>query len=203
MQISSGYVSRYFITNGEKKVAELIEPLILLHEKKLSSLMEMLPLLEIVVQSGRPLLIIAEDVEGEMLATLVVNKQRGSLKVAAVRAPGFGDQREEILDDIASLTGGLVVSESLGIRVENITLEMLGEAEKVVVEKDKTTIIGGGKKSEWSKAIPLDVLAPAPAPGTKGQEIALKDWLVSKMRTSPNAPQSKASPCSDWRRWLA
>ncbi len=149
MQFDRGYISPYFITNAEKMVAELEDPYILLHEKKLPNLQAMLPLLEAIVQSGRPLLIIAEDVEGETLATLVVNKLRGGLKVAAVKAPGFGDRRKAMLQDIAVLTGGQLISEDLGIKLENVTLAMLGRAKKVAITKDATTVIdGAGKKSE-------------------------------------------------------
>ncbi|HJS86814.1 MAG TPA: chaperonin GroEL [Acetobacteraceae bacterium] len=148
MQFDRGYVSPYFITNAEKMVAELDQPYILIHEKKLSGLQPMLPLLESVVQSGRPLLIVAEDVEGEALATLVVNKLRGGLKVAAVKAPGFGDRRKAMLEDIAILTGGQVISEDLGIKLENVTLNMLGKAKKVVIEKENTTIVEGAGSSE-------------------------------------------------------
>src|SRR6201990_988618 len=149
MQFDRGYVSPYFITNAEKMIAELDQPYILIHEKKLSGLQPMLPLLESIVQSGRPLLIIAEDVEGEALATLVVNKLRGGLKVAAVKAPGFGDRRKAMLEDIAILTGGQVISEDLGIKLESVTLDMLGKAKKVVIEKENTTIVdGSGKKKE-------------------------------------------------------
>jgi len=149
MQFDRGYVSPYFITNAEKMVAELDQPYILIHEKKLSGLQPMLPLLEAVVQSGRPLLIVAEDVEGEALATLVVNKLRGGLKVAAVKAPGFGDRRKAMLEDIAILTGGQVISEDLGIKLENVTLNMLGKAKRVLIEKENTTIIeGSGKKDD-------------------------------------------------------
>src|SRR5689334_9293458 len=149
MQFDRGYLSPYFVTNAEKMVAELDEPYILLHEKKLSGLQAMLPVLEAVVQSGRPLLIVAEDVEGEALATLVVNKLRGGLKVAAVKAPGFGDRRKAMLEDIAVLTGGQVISEDLGIKLENVTLDMLGRAKKVRVEKENTTIVdGAGKKPD-------------------------------------------------------
>ncbi len=143
MQFDRGYLSPYFITNAEKMEVELEEPLILLLEKKVSSLQTMLPLLEAVVQNGRPLLIVAEDVEGEVLATLVVNKLRGGLKVAAVKAPGFGDRRKAMLEDIAILTGGQLVSEDLGIKLENVTIEMLGNAKRVIVKKDDTTIIDG------------------------------------------------------------
>jgi chaperonin GroEL len=149
MQFDRGYVSPYFITNAEKMVAELDQPYILIHEKKLSGLQPMLPLLESIVQSGRPLLIIAEDVEGEALATLVVNKLRGGLKVAAVKAPGFGDRRKAMLEDLAILTGGQVISEDLGIKLETVTLAMLGKAKKVLIEKENTTVVEGvGKKAE-------------------------------------------------------
>src|SRR6478736_3075373 len=149
MQFDRGYVSPYFITNAEKMVADLADPYILIHEKKLSGLQPMLPLLESIVQSGRPLLIIAEDVEGEALATLVVNKLRGGLKVAAVKAPGFGDRRKAMLEDIAILTGGTVISEDLGIKLENVKLNDLGKAKKVLIEKENTTIVeGAGKKND-------------------------------------------------------
>jgi chaperonin GroEL len=149
MQFDRGYLSPYFITNAEKMVAELEDAYVLLHEKKLSQLQAMLPVLEAVVQSGKPLLIIAEDLEGEALATLVVNKLRGGLKVAAVKAPGFGDRRKAMLEDIAILTGGQLISEELGVKLESVTLAMLGRAKKVVIEKEKTTIIdGAGKKKE-------------------------------------------------------
>jgi len=149
MQFDRGYISPYFITNADKMVAELDEPYILIHEKKLSSLQPMLPILEAVVQGGRPLLIIAEEVEGEALATLVVNKLRGGLKVAAVKAPGFGDRRKAMLEDIAIVTGGQVISEDLGIKLENVKLNVLGTAKKVRITKDDTTIIdGSGKKAD-------------------------------------------------------
>jgi chaperonin GroEL len=148
MQFDRGYISPYFVTDAEKMRVELDDPLILINEKKLSNLQAMLPVLEAVVQSSRPLLIIAEDVEGEALATLVVNKLRGGLKVAAVKAPGFGDRRKAMLQDIAILTGGEVISEDLGIKLENVTLQMLGRAKKVVITKDDTTIVdGAGEKS--------------------------------------------------------
>ncbi len=143
MQFDRGYLSPYFITNADKMEVQLEEPLIMLHEKKLSSLQSMLPILEAVVQSGRPLLIIAEDIEGEALATLVVNKLRGGLRVAAVKAPGFGDRRKAMLEDIAVLTGGTVISEDLGIKLENVTIDMLGKAKKVTITKDDTTIVDG------------------------------------------------------------
>src|SRR5438105_8514419 len=149
MQFDRGYVSPYFITNAEKMITELEDPYILLHEKKLSSLQALLPLLEAVVQTSKPILIVAEDVEGEALATLVVNKLRGGLKVAAVKAPGFGDRRKAMLEDIAVLTGGQVISEDLGIKLENVTLQMLGRAKKVTLAKETTTIVdGAGKKKE-------------------------------------------------------
>ncbi|MBP1182246.1 chaperonin GroEL [Methylobacterium sp. PvR107] len=149
MQFDRGYLSPYFITNAEKMVAELEDPYILIHEKKLSSLQAMLPVLEAVVQTGKPLLIIAEDIEGEALATLVVNKLRGGLKVAAVKAPGFGDRRKAMLEDIAILTKGQMIAEDLGIKLENVTLPMLGRAKRVRIEKENTTIIdGAGEKSD-------------------------------------------------------
>ena len=149
MQFDRGYISPYFITNAEKMVAELESPYILIYEKKLSGLQSMLPLLELVVQSGRPLLIIAEDIEGEALATLVVNKLRGGLKVAAVKAPGFGDRRKAMLQDIAVLSGGELISEDLGIKLENVTIDMLGRAKRVTITKDDTTIVNGaGKKAD-------------------------------------------------------
>ena len=149
MQFDRGFVSPYFVTNAEKMRVELEDPYILIHEKKLSNLQPMLPVLEAVVQSGKPLLIIAEEVEGEALATLVVNKLRGGLKIAAVKAPGFGDRRKAMLEDIATLTGGNVISEELGTKLENVTLNMLGRAKKVSIDKDNTTIVdGSGKKAD-------------------------------------------------------
>ncbi len=149
MQFDRGYMSPYFTPNAEKMIAELDQPYILIHEKKLSGLQPLLPLLESIVQAGRPLLIIAEDVEGEALATLVVNKLRGGLKVAAVKAPGFGDRRKAMLEDLAVLTGGTVVSDDLGIKLENVTLEMLGQTKRVLIEKETTTIVeGAGKKAD-------------------------------------------------------
>jgi chaperonin GroEL len=149
MQFDRGYISPYFITNADKMLAEMEDPYLLIYEKKLSGLQELLPLLESVVQTGKPLLIIAEDVEGEALATLVVNKLRGGLKVAAVKAPGFGDWRKAMLEDIAILTGGTMVSADLGIKLENVKLDTLGRAKKVVVEKENTTIVkGAGKKAD-------------------------------------------------------
>jgi chaperonin GroEL len=149
MQFDRGYLSPYFITNAEKMVAELEDAFVLLHEKKLSGLQSMLPVLESIVQAGKPLLIVAEDVEGEALATLVVNKLRGGLKVAAVKAPGFGDRRKAMLEDIAILTGGQLISEDLGIKLENVTTAMLGRAKRVIIEKEKTTIVdGAGKRKD-------------------------------------------------------
>jgi chaperonin GroEL len=149
MQFDRGYLSPYFITNAEKMVAELEDAFVLLHEKKLSGLQAVLPLLESIVQAGKPLLIVAEDVEGEALATLVVNKLRGGLKVAAVKAPGFGDRRKAMLEDIAILTGGQLIAEDLGIKLENVTTSMLGRAKRIVIEKEKTTIVdGAGKKKD-------------------------------------------------------
>ena len=149
MQFDRGYLSPYFITNPDKMTTDLEDPLILLHEAKLSNLQSMVPILESVVQASRPLLIIAEDIEGEALATLVVNKLRGGLKIAAVKAPGFGDRRKAMLEDIAILTGGQVVSEDLGIKLENVTLDMLGTAKRVAITKDETTIVdGAGKKKD-------------------------------------------------------
>jgi chaperonin GroEL len=154
MQFDRGYLSPYFVTNAEKMRAELEDPYILIHEKKLGNLQALLPILEAVVQSGKPLLIISEDVEGEALATLVVNKLRGGLKVAAVKAPGFGDRRKAILEDIATLTGGQMISEDLGIKLENVTIDMLGRAKRVLIEKDTTTIIdGAGEKTGISARI--------------------------------------------------
>jgi len=161
MQFDRGYLSPYFITNAEKMISEQEKPYILLHESKLTSLQPMLPILEAVVQSGRPLLIIAEDVEGEALATLVVNKLRGGLKIAAVKAPGFGDRRKAMLEDIAILTGGQVISEDLGIKLESVTLDMLGTAKRVTMTKEETVIVNGaGKKSRHRRT-----LQPDPRPG--------------------------------------
>src|ERR1700724_323573 len=149
MKFDRGYLSPYFITNAEKMTAELEDVYVLLHEKKLSGLQAMLPVLEAVVQSGRPLLIAAEDVEGEALATLVVNRLRGGLKVAAVKAPGFGDRRKAMLEDIAILTGGQLISDELGMKLESVTINMLGRARKVVIDKENTTIVSGhGKKAD-------------------------------------------------------
>jgi chaperonin GroEL len=152
MQFDRGYLSPYFITNAEKMIAELEDPYILIHEKKLSSLQPMLPILEAVVQTGKPLLIVAEDIEGEALATLVVNKLRGGLKIAAVKAPGFGDRRKAMLEDIAILTAGQTISEDLGIKLENVTLDMLGRAKRVRIEKENTTIIDGAGATDAIEA---------------------------------------------------
>ncbi len=150
MVFDRGYLSPYLVTNADKLTVELEEPLILLHEKKISSLRDIIPLLEQIVQAGRPLLIIAEDVEGEALAALVVNKLRGALKVAAVKAPGFGDRRKEMLEDMAILSGGEVIAEELGLKLENVNLSQLGKARRVIIDKDNTTIIGGaGKKAGY------------------------------------------------------
>jgi chaperonin GroEL len=146
MQFDRGYISPYFVTNAEKMRAEMEDPYLLIYEKKLSALNELLPLLEAVVQTGKPLLIIAEDVEGEALATLVVNKLRGGLKVAAVKAPGFGDRRKAMLQDIAILTGGTAISEDLGIKLDQVKLDMLGKAKKVMIEKENTTIVNGAQE---------------------------------------------------------
>jgi chaperonin GroEL len=154
MQFDRGYISPYFITNADKMRVEMEDPYILINEKKLSALNELLPLLEAVVQTGKPLLIVAEDVEGEALATLVVNKLRGGLKVAAVKAPGFGDRRKAMLQDIAVLTGGQAISEDLGIKLENVTIGMLGKAKKVMIDKENTTIVNGaGKKKDIEERI--------------------------------------------------
>ena len=155
MQFDRGYLSPYFVTNLDKMVVELEDPHILLCEKKLSNLQTMLPLLEAVVQSGKPLLVIAEDVEGEALATLVVNKLRGGLKIAAVKAPGFGDRRKAMLEDIAILTGGRVISEDLGMKLENVGLNMLGRAKRVRIEKENTTIVDGAARRLTSRAVSL------------------------------------------------
>jgi chaperonin GroEL len=149
MQFDRGYLSPYFITNAEKMICEMENPYILIHEKKLSNLQAMLPILEAAAKSGRPLLIIAEDVEGEALATLVVNKLRGGLKVSAVKAPGFGDRRKAMLEDIAILTNGTMISEDLGIELETVTLDMLGSAKRISITKEECTVVsGGGKKKD-------------------------------------------------------
>ena len=169
MQFDRGYLSPYFITNAEKMIAELDDPYILIHEKKLSSLQSLLPILETVVQAGKPLLIIAEDIEGEALATLVVNKLRGGLKIAAVKAPGFGDRRKAMLEDIAILTGGQMIAEDLGIKLENVTLPMLGRAKRVRIDKETTTIIdGGGDKKDIEARI-----APNQGPD-RGDDLRLR-----------------------------
>src|SRR5881398_2990597 len=152
MQFDRGYISPYFVTNADKMRVEMEDPYVLINEKKLSGLQELLPLLESVVQAGKPVLIIAEDVEGEALATLVVNKLRGGLKVAAVKAPGFGDRRKAMLEDIAILTGGQAISEDLGIKLESVTLNMLGQAKRVTIDKDNTTIVDGAGAKEAIEA---------------------------------------------------
>ncbi len=152
MQFDRGYISAYFVTNHRKMEADLENPYILIYDKKVSTMKDMLPVLEATAQTGRPLLIISEDVEGEALATLVVNRLRGSLKVCAVKAPGFGDRRKEMLEDIAILTGGTVISEEKGLKLEHTTLEMLGTAEKVTVNKENTTIVNGAGDKEMIKA---------------------------------------------------
>ena len=157
MQFDRGYLSPYFITNAEKMIAELEDPYILIHEKKLSSLQSLLPILEAVVQTSKPLLIVAEDIEGEALATLVVNKLRGGLKIAAVKAPGFGDRRKAMLEDIAILTAGQTISEDLGIKLENVTLDMLGRAKRIRIDKESTTIIdGAGAKDDIEARVSAD-----------------------------------------------
>ena len=167
MQFDRGYLSPYFVTNADKMTTELENPDILLHEKKLSGLQAMLPVLEFVVQSGRPLVIVAEDVEGEALATLVVNKLRGGLKIAAVKAPGFGDRRKAMLEDMAILTGGQVVSEDLGIKLENVTIDMLGTAKRVLITKEKTTIVdGAGEAADIKPAAPRSVSRSKKPPAT-------------------------------------
>ena len=182
MQFDRGYVSPYFVTNAEKMVAELEEPYILLHEKKLSSLQPLLPLLEAVVQSGKPLLIVAEDVEGEALATLVVNKLRGGLKVTAVKAPGFGDRRKAMLEDMAILAGGQVISEDLGIKLENVTLDMLGKAKRIRVEKENTRS------------------STAPAPRTTSRGAARRSASRSRRRRRITTARNCRS---GWRNWPA
>jgi len=153
MQFDRGYLSPYFVTNAEKMIAELEDPYILIHEKKLSSLQALLPILEAVVQTGKPLLIVAEDIEGEALATLVVNKLRGGLKIAAVKAPGFGDRRKAMLEDIAIVSGGELIAEDLGVKLENVTLAQLGRAKRVRIDKETTTIIdGAGDKKSIERA---------------------------------------------------
>ena len=180
MQFDRGYLSPYFITNAEKMLAELEDPYILIHEKKLSSLQPMLPVLEAVVQTGKPLLIIAEDIEGEALATLVVNKLRGGLKVAAVKAPGFGDRRKAMLEDIAILTGGTMIAEDLGIKLENVTLQMLGRAKRVRIEKENTTIINGvGKKPTSRAASPRSRRRSRTRPPTTTRRSCRSGWRSS------------------------
>ena len=186
MQFDRGYLSPYFVTNAEKMSVELDDPFILLHEKKLSRAADLLPVLEQVVQSGKPLLIIAEDVEGEALATLVVNKLRGGLKVAAVKAPGFGDRRKAMLEDIAVLTGGQVVSEDLGIKLEHVTIDMLGRAKRVLITKDETTIVDGAGGRTG-----IEGRQPDPRPD-RGDHLRLRS------REAPGAPgQAGRRRCGD------
>jgi chaperonin GroEL len=179
MQFDRGYISPYFITNGEKMAAELDNPFILIHDKKISTMKDLLPVLEATAQTGRPLLIIAEDVDGEALATLVVNRLRGSLKVAAVKAPGFGDRRKEMLEDIAVLTGGVVITEEKGMKLEQTTLDMLGRAEKITVDKENTTIVNGaGEQSNIASRV---------AQIKKQIEITTSDYDKEKLRNAwPN-----------------
>ena len=220
MQFDRGYLSPYFITNAEKMLAELEDAYVLLHEKKLSQLQAMLPVLEAVVQSGKPLLIIAEDIEGEALATLVVNKLRGGLKVAAVKAPGFGDRRKAMLEDIAILTGGQLIAEDLGIKLETVTLAMLGRAKKVVIEKEKTTIVDGAGKKKDIEARVSQIKAQIEETTSDYDREKLQERLAklaggvavirvggatesrsrrrrtaSKMRLTPPAPRSRKASC--------
>jgi chaperonin GroEL len=180
MQFDRGYLSPYFVTNPDKMTTELEDAIILLHEKKLSSLQPMVPLLEQVIQSGKPLLIIAEDVEGEALATLVVNKLRGGLKIAAVKAPGFGDRRKAMLQDLAILTGGQVISEDLGMKLESVTMDMLGSAKRVSITKDETTIVDGlGEKAEIEARVARSVVRSKrqlPITTAKNCKSALPSW---------------------------
>ena len=190
MQFDRGYISPYFITNADKMRVEMDDPYILIYEKKLSGLQELLPLLEAVVQSAKPLLIVAEDIEGEALATLVVNKLRGGLKVAAVKAPGFGDRRKAMLEDIAILTGGQAISEDLGLKLENVTLNMLGRAKKVMIDKENTTIVNGaGKKSDIQARISPDQGAD------RGDHLRLRSREAARA-----ARQARGRRCGDPRR---
>src|SRR6476659_4136115 len=189
MQCDRGYISPYFVTNAEKMIAELEDAYILLHEKKLSGLQSMLPVLEAVVQSGKPLVIIAEDVEGEAIATLVVNKLRGGLKVAAVKAPGFGDRRKAMLEDIAILTGGQLISDELGMKLESVTINMLGRARKVVIDKENTTIVNGaGKKKDIEARVNQIKRQIAETPWASARE-----KLQGRLPSSPGASRSSAS----------
>jgi chaperonin GroEL (HSP60 family) len=193
LQFNSGYISYYFVKNAEKRIAELDHPYILIHDKRLSGLQEILPLLEIIIRSDRPLLIIAEDVVGEALATLVLNKQRGSIKVVAVRTPTVDGNREEMLEDIATLTGAVVVNDVLGINLENITCDMLGTADRVFIDRNTTTILGGGgKEIQPADALSTRVNTSA-AHGTIAQEIKLQNWLTAEMAAAPEEPRSKAT----------
>ena len=190
MQFDRGYISPYFITNADKMRTEMEDPYILIYEKKLSGLQELLPLLESVVQTGKPLLIVAEDVEGEALATLVVNKLRGGLKVAAVKAPGFGDRRKAMLQDIAILTGGQAISEDLGIKLENVTINMLGRAKKVMIDKENTTIVhGAGKKADIEARVDADQGAD------RGDHLRLRS-----REAAGAAGQARGRRCGDPRR---
>jgi chaperonin GroEL len=178
MQFDRGYTSPYFVTNAEKMTCEMENPFILIHESKLSSLQPLLPVLESIVQSSRPLLIIAEDIEGEALATLVVNKLRGGLKVCAVKAPGFGDRRKAMLEDISILTNGQVISEDLGIKLENVTLDMLGTAKRVLITKEETTVVeGAGSKNLSCLAVVKSVLNPKRPPLTMTVKNSKNVWL--------------------------
>ena len=189
MQFDRGYLSPYFITNADKMIAELEDAVILIHEKKLGSLQPMVPLLELVIQSGKPLLIIAEDIEGEALATLVVNKLRGGLKVAAVKAPGFGDRRKAMLQDIAILTGGQVISEELGMKLENVGLDMLGKARKISITKDETTIVdGAGEKAEIEGRVAQIRARSRTLPRTTTRRSCRSGW-----RSSPAVLRSSGS----------
>jgi len=198
MQFDRGYLSPYFITNADKMEVALEEPLILLHEKKLTSLQPMLPVLEAVVQSGRPLLIIAEDIEGEALATLVVNKLRGGLRVAAVKAPGFGDRRKAMLEDIAILTGGQVISEDLGIKLETVTLDMLGKAKKVQITKDDTTIVEGSGEKDGIEPCRLRSVRSRKTRASKARSWSARSWTRPTPR-SASTPRPKSTATSS--RW--
>ena len=198
MQFDRGYLSPYFITNADKMEAVLEDPLILLYEKKLSSLQPLLPVLEAVVQSTRPLLIVAEDIDGEALATLVVNKLRGGLKVAAVKAPGFGDRRKAMLEDIAVLTGGQLISEDLGIKLENVTIDMLGKAKKVSITKDDTTIVDGSGEKTSPRTTPPSSTVRVKRPTSKAASVR------SSVRSKTRPPTTTRKSCkSVWPSWPA
>jgi len=182
MQFDRGYLSAYFVTNTDKMIADIEHPYILIYDKKISTMKELLPILEPVAQTGKPLVIIAEDVDGEALGTLVVNKIRGALKVAAVKAPGFGDRRKAMLEDIAILTGGTVISEERGFKLENATLDMLGTAEKVSIDNDNTTIVNGAGWPMTSQAV----------------------WLKSSLKSKPPPATTTVRSCrSVWPSWRA